>query len=313
MYSKNYDNFFEDRTVLVTGGAGFIGSHLTQHLVQLGAKVRVLDDFSSGHLTNLNGLDVSVVTGSVLDTNAIAEAVEGCSRVFHEAAFISVPDSFENPDTCFEVNIKGTSNVLKMAKKECCQRVIFAASAACYGSSPELPSIETDPISAESPYAQSKVMGEQLMRDATIDTVSLRYFNVFGIRQDPNSQYAAVVSAFVNAISNNREPILFGDGKQSRDFTNVSNVVHANLLAAAHPSPLCGEVFNVGTGKMLSLIELMEILFDGNQKTINYQPKRIGDVSNSCANIEKIQSVLGYDTVVDTAESLRLLINPTQH
>jgi UDP-glucose 4-epimerase len=313
MYSKNYDNFFEDRTVLVTGGAGFIGSHLTQHLVQLGAKVRVLDDFSSGHRTNLDGLDVSVVTGSVLDTNAIAEAVKGCSHVFHEAAFISVPESFENPDTCFEVNIKGTSNVLKMAKNASCQRVIFAASAACYGSSPQLPSLETDPISAESPYAQSKVMGEQLMRDATIDTVSLRYFNVFGKRQDPNSQYAAVVSAFVNAILNNREPILFGDGKQSRDFTNVSNVVHANLLAAAHPSPLCGEVFNVGTGKMLSLIELVEILFDGNQKAIHYQPKRTGDVSHSCANIEKIQTVLGYDTVIDTAESLRLLVNPTRH
>jgi len=311
MYSKDYDNFFDDRAVLVTGGAGFIGSHLTQHLVQLGAKVRVLDDFSSGHRTNLDGLDVSVVTGSVLDTNAITEAVEGCSHVFHEAAFISVPESFENPDKCFEINIKGTSNVLKIAKKECCQRVIFAASAACYGSSPQLPSLETDTISAESPYAQSKVMGEQLMRDANLDTVSLRYFNVFGTRQDPHSQYAAVVSAFVNAISSNQKPKIFGDGKQSRDFTNVSNVVHANLLAAAHPSPLCGEVFNVGTGKMLSLLDLVDAMFDGKPKQLDFQTKRTGDVLNSCASIDKITSVLGYETVVNTAESLRLLVNPT--
>ena len=311
MDSKNYSNFFEDRTVLVTGGAGFIGSHLTQHLVQLGAKVRVLDDFSSGHLENLNGLDVTICNGSILDTKAIGEAVDGCSLVFHEAAFVSVPESFENPDKCFEVNIKGTSNVLKMAKSASCQRVIFAASAACYGSNPQLPSVETDKISAESPYAQSKVMGEQLMRDANLDTVSLRYFNVFGNRQDPHSQYAAVVSAFASAILSNRKPIIFGDGKQSRDFTNVHNIVHANLLAASHPAPLRGDIFNVGTGKMLSLLELIDAMFDGNPKQINFQPERLGDVLNSCASIGKITSVLGYETVVHTAESLRLLVNPT--
>jgi UDP-glucose 4-epimerase len=174
-----------------------------------------------------------------------------------------------------------------------------------------LPSVETDKISAESPYAQSKVMGEQLMRDANIDTVSLRYFNVFGNRQDPHSQYAAVVSAFANAISSNRKPTIFGDGKQSRDFTNVRNIVHANLLAASHPALLHGDIFNVGTGKMLSLLDLIDAMFDGNPKQINFQPERTGDVLNSCASIDKITSVLGYKTVVNTAESLRLLVNPT--
>lgn len=312
MDSKRYDNFFNGRIVLVTGGAGFIGSHLTQHLAELGATVRVLDDFSSGIRANLDGIELSLIEGSVLDTATVDEAIQGCSHVFHEAAFVSVPKSFEQPDTCFEINIKGTSNILNAAKKAKCSRVVFASSAANYGSSPNLPSKESDIISAESPYAQSKVMGEQLLSDASIDTASLRYFNVFGDRQDPTSQYAAVVSTFIEAIQNNTVPIIFGDGTQSRDFTHIENIVHANLLAASHPIPLRGEVFNVGTGSMLSLLELLQAITGHKDVTVDFQPKRNGDVFASCANIEKITDLLGYSPISDTATALRNLLNPKQ-
>jgi nucleoside-diphosphate-sugar epimerase len=312
MDSKRYDNFFDGRIVLVTGGAGFIGSHLTQHLAGLGATVRVLDDFSSGIRTNLDGIELSLIEGSILDTAAVDEAIQGCSHVFHEAAFVSVPKSFEQPDACFEINIKGTSNILNAAKKAKCSRVVFASSAANYGSSPNLPSKESDIISAESPYAQSKVMGEQLLSDANIDTASLRYFNVFGDRQDPTSQYAAVVSTFIEAIQNNTVPIIFGDGTQSRDFTHIENIVHANLLAASHPIPLRGEVFNVGTGSMLSLLELLQAITGHKDVTVDFQPKRNGDVFASCANIEKITDLLGYSPISDTATALRNLLNPKQ-
>ena len=310
MDSKKYDSFFEGAIVLVTGGAGFIGSHLTQHLAQLGASVRVLDDFSSGHLSNLGGIEAQITEGSILDVAVLEEVMQGCSIVFHEAAFVSVPKSFEHPESCFASNIKGTSNVLKTAKKANCNRVIFASSAACYGSAPRVPSRETDPVSAESPYAQSKVMGEQLMKDAGVDTASLRYFNVFGQRQDPNSQYAAVVSAFARAITSNQVPVIFGDGKQSRDFTHVDNIVHANLLAASHSEPLAGTVFNVGTGSMMSLLTLLYSMIGSEDVEIDFQPKRDGDVFESCANIEKITSYFGYSSISNTTALLETLVNP---
>ena len=309
---KCYDSFFDGQKVLVTGGAGFIGSHLTQHLASLGASVHVLDDFSSGHSKNLDGIDVKITEGSILDVAAVSKAMQGCSIVFHEAAFVSVPSSFEQADKCFEINIKGTSNILTHASKAQCNRVVFASSAACYGSDANVPSKESDRVSAESPYAQSKVMGEQLMKDASVDAASLRYFNVFGQRQDPNSQYAAVVSAFANAISTGQVPILFGDGKQSRDFTHVANIVHANLLTASHSKPLAGGVFNVGTGSMMSLLELLQSMTQGNEMAIDFKPARTGDVFASCANIEKIQSELGYDVIAKTQSSLVELVNPKQ-
>jgi len=213
-----YDNFFEGKAVLVTGGAGFIGSHLTQHLALLGAQVRVLDNLSTGYRKNLDGIAVSLFEGSILDASVLHKAISGCSLVFHEAAFVSVPESFDDADSCFATNIKGTSNVMKAAERANCDRVMFASSAACYGSSPELPSSETDTVSAESPYAQSKVMGEQLMKDAQVDAVSLRYFNVFGERQDPASQYAAVVSSFARTIQDGGTPTIYGNGSQTRDL-----------------------------------------------------------------------------------------------
>jgi len=313
MNINKYNNFFDDRTVLVTGGAGFIGSHLTQHLVALGACVRVLDDLSSGHLSNIDSLDIEFIEGSILDMAVVNQAIEGCSIVFHEAAFVSVPESFTHADACFSTNIKGTSNLLKAAKRTSCDRVVFASSAACYGSNPSLPSKETDTISAESPYAQSKVMGEQLMRDADIDTVSLRYFNIFGKRQDPRSAYAAVISAFEDAITNNRTPIIFGDGTQSRDFTHVSNVVHANLLAASKEGFFAGDSFNVGTGVMMTLVDVLRAMQGTSEIEVEFQPNRKGDVKESCADIEKITSTLGYAITEKTIESLRSLVNPTRH
>jgi len=305
-----YDNFFEGKAVLVTGGAGFIGSHLTQHLVRLGAQVRVLDNLSTGYRKNIDGIAVSLFEGSILDASVLHKAISGCSLVFHEAAFVSVPESFDDADSCFATNIKGTSNVMKAAERANCDRVMFASSAACYGSSPELPSSETDTVSAESPYAQSKVMGEQLMKDAQVDAVSLRYFNVFGERQDPTSQYAAVVSSFARTIQDGGTPTIYGDGSQTRDFTPVENIVHANLLAASHPNPLRGEVFNVGTGSSTSLLELVRGMA-GNEE-VTFEPARTGDVQDSRADIAKITGALSYETVVQTSDALRALVNRTR-
>jgi UDP-glucose 4-epimerase len=305
-----YDNFFEGKAVLVTGGAGFIGSHLTQHLALLGAQVRVLDNLSTGYRKNIDGIAVSLFEGSILDASVLHKAISGCSLVFHEAAFVSVPESFDDADWCFATNIKGTSNVMKAAERANCDRVMFASSAACYGSSPELPSSETDTVSAESPYAQSKVMGEQLMKDAQVDAVSLRYFNVFGERQDPTSQYAAVVSSFARTIQDGGTPTIYGDGSQTRDFTPVENIVHANLLAASHPNPLRGEVFNVGTGSSTSLLELVRGMA-GNEE-VTFEPARTGDVQDSRADIAKITGALSYETVVQTSDALRALVNRTR-
>tara|TARA_B110000196_G_scaffold201758_1_gene172766 strand:+ start:1106 stop:2038 length:933 start_codon:yes stop_codon:yes gene_type:complete len=305
-----YDNFFEGKAVLVTGGAGFIGSHLTQHLALLGAQVRVLDNLSTGYRKNIDGIAVSLFEGSILDASVLHKAISGCSLVFHEAAFVSVPESFDDADSCFATNIKGTSNVMKAAERANCDRVMFASSAACYGSSPELPSSETDTVSAESPYAQSKVMGEQLMKDAQVDAVSLRYFNVFGERQDPTSQYAAVVSSFARTIQDGGTPTIYGNGSQTRDFTPVENIVHANLLAASHPNPLRGEVFNVGTGSSTSLLELVRGMA-GNEE-VTFEPARTGDVQDSRADIAKITGALSYETVVQTSDALRALVNRTR-
>jgi nucleoside-diphosphate-sugar epimerase len=313
MNSKKYSNFFEGRKVLITGGAGFIGSHLTQHLALLGANVHVLDDFSTGFLSNLDGMNTSIVDGTVLDTNILKQATSGCSIVFHQAAFVSVPESFENQNKCFEINIQGTKNVLSSAIENQCDRVIFASSAACYGSAPNLPSSEEDDTFGESPYAESKLVGETLMKEAHgIDTVSLRYFNVFGERQNPNSQYAAVVSAFLDSLSNERVPIVYGDGNQSRDFVCVENVVHANLLAASHKSQLRGNVFNVGTGSKLTILEMLQALSPNKKLAVKHLEKRIGDVRNSCANIEKIKNILGFEKIKSTEQALFELFNPKQ-
>ncbi len=305
MNHLDYNGFFAGRTVLVTGGAGFIGSHLTQHLATLNCHVRVLDDLSSGYRSNLDGIDVSLIEGSILDEDALARAIEHCSIVFHEAAMVSIPLSVEDPAGCDLVNVTGTKNVIEAAQRAGSERIVFASSAACYGSNPTLPSSETDTVSLESPYASSKRAGELLMDQATkVDTVSLRYFNVFGPRQDATSQYAAAVSAFADAIKQGRTPVIFGDGKQTRDFTHVSNVVHANLLAASHKQPLRGSVFNVGTGAAMSVLEMLQCIRGDNEGEVEFKPIRQNDVQHSCASIDEIEKVLGYHPIVQTPDAL---------
>jgi len=309
-----YNGFFEGQTVLVTGGAGFIGSHLTRHLEQLGCGVRLLDDFSSGHRHNLQGCHAVCFEGSILDLDVLSKAMEGCTIVFHEAAMVSVPLSIKDPKECHEINNVGTSLVIQEAIAAGCSRIVFASSAACYGSKPTLPSAETDEPSLESPYAQSKFDCEQLLQAHAkeIDAVSLRYFNIFGERQDPRSQYAAVVSAFADAIEQGCLPTIFGDGTQTRDFTHVGNVVHANLLAASHHEPLSGDVFNVGTGIATSLLDLLRMMTKMEHPEVDFQPTRLGDVQHSCADITAIQHKLGYTPVMRTADGIRKLINPTR-
>jgi UDP-glucose 4-epimerase len=226
---------------------------------------------------------------------------------------VSVPKSFELPEFCFETNVRGTEHVISVAQEHGCRRVIFASSAACYGSSPNLPSSEQDSVSLESPYAESKYQGEQRIADMqTCDGVSLRFFNVFGSRQDPHSQYAAVVSAFQDALEHHRSPIIYGDGSQTRDFTAVENIVHANLLAGAHQEPLRGAVFNVGTGKSMSLFTLLHAMAGEEEIRITYKDAREGDVLHSRADIAAISNTLGYSPILTTEKALRKLLSPRQ-
>ena len=313
MNHLDYNGFFAGRTVLVTGGAGFIGSHLTQHLASINCQVRVLDDLSSGYISNLNGIDATLIEGSILDEDALSHAIENCSIVFHEAALVSVPLSVEDPALCDEVNVTGSKNVIDAAKRVGMERIIFASSAACYGSNPVLPSSENDLLSTESPYALSKRAGELLMEHATeVDTVSLRYFNVFGPRQDATSQYAAVISAFDDALKKGNTPVIFGDGSQTRDFIYVSNIVHANLLAASYEHRLHGSVFNVGTGNAMSIMQLLQLMQGNDEVNAEFKPVRQSDVQHSCANIDAIKHVLGYHPIVGTSTAIEGLVNPKQ-
>lgn len=307
---------FSNVPVLITGGAGFIGSHLATRLHMLGAAVRVIDDLSGGFAENLpDGVDLHVA--SILDDAALRNAMAGCAYVFHEAAMVSVPESVEQPDTCLQVNIVGTQRVLEAARDAGVKRVVFAASAAAYGNTPDLPSTEATAADCWSPYAASKVAGETLLaafgRCYELSTVSLRYFNIFGPRQNPDSPYAAVISAFHKALSHGRQPTIFGDGQQTRDFTHVDNVVHANLLAATCPQPLAGEVFNIGTGKRISLLDVLDVM--GRAMAFDVQPDfaepRAGDVRHSQADISRAREVLGYEPVMDFTAGLQQMLRET--
>jgi UDP-glucose 4-epimerase len=299
-----YRDAFAGRRVLITGGAGFIGSHLAHALTGLGAHVRVLDDLSGGRRDNLPP-GVELVVASILDDRALRGAAAGCDLVYHQAAMVSVPQSVEQPDECVKVNVLGTERVLAAARAGGARRVLFAASAAAYGNSPSLPSRETDLPDCWSPYAMSKVAGEMLLRAAArnhgMSTVSLRYFNIFGPRQNPDSPYAAVISAFLKALRAGRRPRVLGDGLQTRDFTHVSNVVHANLLAAASPAPLGGEVVNIGTGARIDLLTVLGHLGRvlGRDATPEHGPPRAGDVRHSCADVSLARALLGYEPITD--------------
>jgi len=296
---------------LVTGGAGFIGSHITEALVALGGSVIVLDDLSGGSAQNLAHLSaVELVQGSILDRNALARCLRGAKYVFHEAALGSVPRSVEQPALYNDVNTSGTLAVLEAAREAGVGRVIFAASSSAYGENPN-PWVETMPVLPRSPYAATKVAGEGLMRayalSLGLDTCSLRYFNIFGPRQNANSAYAAVIAAFAKALLGETRPVIYGDGEQSRDFTFVRNVVQANLLAANHPQPLEGIVVNVGCGQNVSVNKLAEVMARAlgrpELKPVHEQ-ERAGDIKHSIADLKRSWEVLNYTPIAGFEEGL---------
>lgn len=300
------------RTYLVTGGAGFIGSHIAERLVREGFPVRVLDDFSSGKAANLESIrnEVELIEGDIRDVNLVSEATKGVEIVFHEAALGSVPRSVADPLTTHEVNITGTLNVLLAARDAGVRRVVYASSSSVYGETPVLPKREEMTPQPLSPYALSKLSGEYY---ATVfkhvygfEVTSLRYFNIFGPRQDPESQYAAVIPRFIAALLSGESPVVFGDGLQSRDFTYVDNVVEANLLAA-EADGVAGQAFNVACGGRYTLRDLLSRLKSiiGSEIEPIHEPARTGDVRDSQASIEAAERMLNYRVSVGFEEGLR--------
>lgn len=299
-------------TYLVTGGAGFIGSTLAETLLQKGETVRILDDFSSGRRQNVEGFagKVEIFEGTILDPALCAKAMKGVDIVFHEAAIPSVARSVENPQASMLANVQGTTVVLDVARTVGVKRVVFAASSSAYGDTPTLPKIETMATAPLSPYAVAKLTNEQLMRVFAslygIETVSLRYFNVFGARQDPTSQYAAVIPNFITAALKGQRPVVFGDGEQTRDFCYIENTVNANLLAAASPKKLTGQVVNIACGERISLNQLLATIGEvvGVKMDPEYRPGRAGDVRDSLASIDAARELLGYEPKVLVKEGL---------
>ena len=301
---------FAGHRVLVTGGAGFIGSHLVEALLALGAEVTVIDDLSGGERANLDPLmtldaPLRFVEGSILDEPALATCMSGVRYVLHQAALGSVPHSIKDPARYHAVNGTGTLNVLEAARQAGVQRVVFAASSSAYGDAPTLPKVEAMPVRPKSPYAATKAAGEAMLRayagSYDIDTISLRYFNIFGPRQNANSAYAAVIAAFAGALLHGQRPRIYGDGEQSRDFTFVANAVHANLLAARRDQAFGGEVVNIACGRRVTVNELarqMTALLKRADLTAEHVAERPGDVKHSLADLTLARELLGYEPLV---------------
>jgi UDP-glucose 4-epimerase len=297
---------------LVTGGAGFIGSHLVTQLVEDGHTVRVLYNLCAGTLANLKHLDgqFDFIQGDVADPVACAQAVSGVDIVFHQAALASVPLSIERPLDTHRACVTGTVTLLNAAAKAGVQRLVYAASSSAYGNDPDMPKRESQVPQALSPYAAAKLAGElyceAFAHSFDIETVRLRYFNIFGPRQDPNSPYSAVIPLFVSALVEGRQPMIFGDGQQSRDFTFVGNVVEANLKAA-HVAGVSGNVYNVGCGESLSLLDLLQEIC--RQLDVEFAPHfadaRPGDIKHSWADISATKRDLGYEGRISWREGLR--------
>jgi UDP-glucose 4-epimerase len=300
--------------VLVTGGAGFIGSNLTESLLKRKHFVRVLDDFSTGKRENLifakEYPSLEILEGDIRDLRICKQAIKGVEYIFHQAALPSVQRSVEDPGTSNAINVGGTLNILLAAKEEGVKRVIYASSSSIYGDTPTLPKHEEMPSNPLSPYALQKYIGEkycQLFYQLyDLDTVSLRYFNIFGPKQDPNSVYSAVIPRFIDALLQDRPPIIFGDGEQSRDFTFIENVVQANLLAMS-AERLHGEAMNIACGKRISLNQLLKILKKilGSKLAPTYQEPRKGDVRHSLADIRKSKKFINYMPKVGIEEGLK--------
>ena len=296
--------------VLVTGGAGFIGSHLVRELLQRGERVRVLDNFSTGRRENLAGLDVEIVEADLRDASRVASACRGIETVFHQAAFVSVPQSMKEPSACFDVNVTGTASLLQAAHQYGVKRVVFASSTAVYGDSDAFPLTEESPIRPLSPYAASKRVDEiygQLYTTAFgLEVVGLRYFNVYGPRQRPDSQYAAAVPIFIRRLLENNPITIFGDGGQTRDLIFVGDVVRANLTAASHPSA-AGGVFNICTGLETRIIDLVEILQDlfPSAPAPTFAEPRAGDIYRSIGSPQRAADLLGFHAETALEDGLR--------
>lgn len=316
----DYEASYRGRAVTITGGAGFIGSHLAHRLVTLGAEVRIIDDLSGSTLDNLNDIldSIRFIHGSILDPDSLHKAIAGADLIFHEAALASVPASIEDPVRYHEVNTTGTLRVLEEARKQNITRLVFASSSSVYGDLPSLPKRETDKPEPLSPYAMQKLTGEYLLdvwhRCYDLSTISLRYFNIFGPGQSANSAYAAVVAAFATALLKNQPPRIFGDGTATRDFTYIDNVVQANLRAGAIDDTILrnnlkgrSPIFNVAVAVQTSVLELASAMIRITEVDTQptFEPERPGDVLHSLADISFAQEVLGYSPTVDLEEGLK--------
>jgi UDP-glucose 4-epimerase len=299
--------------ILVTGGAGFIGSHLVEALLGAGFPVRVIDNLATGHRSNLAHLEgrYEWIEGDLADFDVCRRAVEGMSCILHQAAIPSVPRSVREPISSHSSGPTATLNVLEAARQAGARRFIFAASSSAYGDTIELPKHEDMLPRPLSPYAAGKLTGEAYVsvyaHTMGLDGVSLRYFNVFGPRQDPSSPYSGVISLFARQMSQGLRPTIYGDGTQTRDFTYVANVVAANLAALRYPKALGGAVYNVGTARRISLLELiaaMNVILGTNLKP-EFQPPRAGDVRDSQASLDRIRQALDYRPIVDFEDGLR--------
>ncbi len=299
---------------LITGGAGFIGSHIAETLLKQGNSVRVLDNLTTGRQINLQALQghsgqVELIHGDLRDREVVQAAARGVEIIFHQAALASVPQSIADPVASLEINVNGTQNVLLAARDAGVRRVVYASSSAVYGDAPILPKSEELPPEPMSPYAAQKLSGEFLCRVFSriygIETVALRYFNVFGPRQDPASEYAAVIPRFLTALLQKQRPVVFGDGEQTRDFVYIENVVQANLLAATAPAAV-GQAINIGCGERISLNTVLQIASELLDTHIDaeYRAARIGDVRDSVADISKAQELLGFFPQTNFREGL---------
>lgn len=299
-------------TSLVTGGAGFIGSHLVNALLGRGDKVRVLDNFSTGTRENLQDFKnkIELITGDLRNPSDLNRAVRDVDFVFHQAAFVSVPQSMKEPDTCFDVNVSGTSMLLSAARQAGVKRVVLASSAAVYGDNTNLPLNEDLPVEPLSPYAASKHITEIYARLYTslykLDVVALRYFNVFGPFQNPTSDYAAVIPIFVKTLLEEEEPVVYGDGQQSRDFIYISDVVQANLLAA-ESSQAPGQTINICSGEEINLLDLIATLSGifGREITPSFKDVRPGDIYRSLGDPALAKNLLGFSPVISLEDGLR--------
>ena len=298
---------------LVTGGAGFIGSSIAETLLAKGERVRILDDFSTGRRSNVESLkgEVEIIEGSIVNAEIVNRAMKGVEVVFHQAAIPSVARSVDDPQASMLANVQGTTVVLDAARHAKVRRLVFAASSSAYGDTPTLPKVETMMPAPLSPYAVSKLTGEQLLTVFSslygLETLSLRYFNVFGPRQDPNSQYAAVIPNFIKAAMAKTRPTVFGDGEQTRDFCYIDNTVAANLLAAESKNKLTGQVVNIACGERISLNQLLQYIGEeaGHKLDAIYEPTRPGDVRDSLASIEAARALIGYEPKVKVREGLK--------